>query len=154
MAPEVGRLPSSPKSDIWSVGATVYEMYTRHPPHHDIREHWPVVYRTVHGDAPRLPDECRASAGGRAFLSECFQKDPARRPDTAALMAHTFMRPDLECVEGDDPDPHERLDWGPEAEPASLCSSTSSEAGTTAGHSSGWASSAMQIDASGAGQGL
>ena len=55
MAPEVcEKLRFSPKSDVWSVGATVHEMYTGLPPNHHIDNWAAIMYMTVTGTPPQV----------------------------------------------------------------------------------------------------
>ncbi|KAJ7577053.1 STE/STE11/cdc15 protein kinase [Mycena floridula] len=70
MAPEVIELKgASPKSDIWSLA---------------------LMFRIVEDDMPPIPEGC--SEPLRDFLSQCFDKDPAKRPTAELLCEHPWLK--------------------------------------------------------------
>lgn len=109
MAPEVIELKgASTKSDIWSLACTVIELLTGRPPYGDIANSmsglWSfiifhitvtdilciVMFRIVEDDMPPLPGECSKLL--RDFLSQCFHKDPSKRPDAETLCEHEWLK--------------------------------------------------------------
>lgn len=91
-----------------SVGCTVIEMVTGRPPwsqfsnpvtamyHIACVESMPAIPETLSpsGDpchcGPRLFLKLTARAG-KDFLTRCFQRDPAKRPDVTSLLLHPFV---------------------------------------------------------------
>ncbi|KAI0705188.1 hypothetical protein BC835DRAFT_1410063 [Cytidiella melzeri] len=91
MAPEVIELKgASTKSDIWSLGCTVIELLTGHPPYGDIPNTMSVMFRIVEDRMPPLPEG--ASGLLKDFLRQCFQKDPLMRPDAEILCEHEWLK--------------------------------------------------------------
>ncbi|GAB5365436.1 hypothetical protein AAMO2058_001057700 [Amorphochlora amoebiformis] len=90
MAPEVVKMVSAPTyaCDIWSVGATVIELLTGHPPYSN-EEGMAICYRIVNDDHPPLP--ANVSPPCTNFLLECFQKDPALRISANELSKHHWL---------------------------------------------------------------
>lgn len=94
MAPEVIREQNMQKgwrkADIWSVGCTVIEMATGRPPWSEFANTVTVMYTLACTDAtPALPDHLSPQA--MDFLSLCFRRDPAKRPDITLLLLHPFV---------------------------------------------------------------
>ena len=75
-------------SDIWSLGATIIELFTTNPPYHDLN---PMA--TLHAigtdDHPPLPKGLTPLA--RDFLLECFQKQPGLRISALLLLKHKWI---------------------------------------------------------------
>lgn len=91
MAPEVIELKgASPKSDIWSLGCTVIELLTGRPPYADIANGMSVMFRIVEDTEPPIPDAVSPLLNN--FLRQCFQKDPAKRPDAEILCEHEWLK--------------------------------------------------------------
>jgi serine/threonine protein kinase len=107
MAPEGIELKStSYASDIWSLGCTIVELLTGHPPYDDIPDNVSsvsvfstsksvsnclvVMRRIVEDDMPPLPDG--GSQHLADFLSQCFQKDPVKRPTAEMLCGHKWLK--------------------------------------------------------------
>lgn len=91
MAPEVitetgyGR-----KSDIWSVGCTVYEMATGKPPLAHMDKMAALFYiATQRGLMPSLPDGFSENA--KDFVRRCLTSDQRLRPYADQLLKHSFI---------------------------------------------------------------
>ena len=97
MAPEVirqemlQRAEAWKKADIWSVGCTVLEMFTGKAPWAGqfVNPHVAMFHIATQDIAPTIPPHVPAAA--RDFMALCFRRDPASRPDVAALMSHPFV---------------------------------------------------------------
>jgi hypothetical protein len=78
------------RADIWSVGSTVVEMLTTHPPWHEF-EAMAAIFKIATTDYPKyqLPDS--ASETAHDFLSLCFRKSSDERPTAAKLLNHPFV---------------------------------------------------------------
>ncbi|WPK24487.1 hypothetical protein PUMCH_001761 [Australozyma saopauloensis] len=90
MAPEtvMGGDGSCTVSDIWSLGATIIELFTMNPPYHDLVP-MAAIHAIVNNEHPILPHAL--SAYGQDFLLECFQKTPALRKSAALLLLHHWL---------------------------------------------------------------
>ncbi|NXL70754.1 M3K19 kinase, partial [Leptocoma aspasia] len=92
MAPEVindsgyGR-----KSDIWSVGCTVFEMATGKPPLASMDRVAAMFYIGAHrGLMPALPG--RFSSAAVEFVHSCLTRDQHERPSALQLLDHPFVK--------------------------------------------------------------
>lgn len=91
MAPEtvLGGEGICTASDIWSFGATIIELFTTHPPYHELN---PMA--TLHAigtdDHPPLPKNISQLA--QSFLLECFQKQPNLRKSARLLLKHKWIQ--------------------------------------------------------------
>ncbi|GLB41928.1 putative STE STE11 cdc15 protein kinase [Lyophyllum shimeji] len=91
MAPEVIELKgASTKSDIWSLACTVIELLTGRPPYADVANSMSVMFRIVEDDMPPLPESCSPLL--QNFLTQCFHKDPKKRPDAETLCEHPWLK--------------------------------------------------------------
>ncbi|KAJ7155370.1 Pkinase-domain-containing protein [Mycena crocata] len=91
MAPEVIELKgASPKSDIWSLACTVVELLTGRPPYAEIANSMSVMFRIVEDDMPPLPEGCSSLL--EDFLTQCFNKDPIKRPSADLLCEHQWLK--------------------------------------------------------------
>lgn len=90
MAPEtvLGGEGICTASDIWSLGATVIELFTMNPPYHELN---PMA--TLHAigvdEHPPLPSGISPVA--KDFLLECFQKQPSLRVNATMLLKHQWV---------------------------------------------------------------
>ncbi|XP_065900647.1 uncharacterized protein [Dysidea avara] len=95
MAPEVFKCePSTIKSDVWSVGCTVFEMLTVNPPNYELA-HFQLIY-LVGNDDPmdiQLPPHC--SNAVHDFVTSCLRKNASSRPTAEELLCHEFLNSSL-----------------------------------------------------------
>lgn len=75
-------------SDIWSLGATVIELFTTNPPYHDLNP-MAALHAIGTDEHPPLPPGLSPSA--KDFLLECFQKQPSLRTSAVALLKHPWL---------------------------------------------------------------
>ncbi|NXP66839.1 M3K19 kinase, partial [Chloropsis cyanopogon] len=91
MAPEViNESGYGRKSDIWSVGCTVFEMATGKPPLASMDRVAAMFYIGAHrGLMPALPE--RFSSAAVEFVHACFTRDQHERPSALQLLDHPFV---------------------------------------------------------------
>ena len=90
MAPEVIELKGvTTAADIWSLGCTIIELLTGKPPYHDMLA-MSAMFRIVEDDCPPIPEKCSDSL--RDLLTQCFNKDPTKRPSAEMLFEHEWMQ--------------------------------------------------------------
>lgn len=92
MSPEQMRAePVDERSDIWGLGAILFEMLTGRPPF--VGETLPEVYAAVLNDAPPAIDSLRpgAPAGLDDVVQRCLAKDPAQRFCDVADLAEALQ---------------------------------------------------------------
>ncbi|XP_017276139.2 mitogen-activated protein kinase kinase kinase 19 isoform X1 [Kryptolebias marmoratus] len=78
------------KSDIWSVGCTVFEMATGKPPLSHMAKMAALFYiGTRRGSMPMLPDGFSESA--KDFVRICLTSDQKLRPSADQLLQHSFV---------------------------------------------------------------
>ncbi|CCE92030.1 serine/threonine protein kinase CDC15 TDEL_0D04460 [Torulaspora delbrueckii] len=88
MAPEIiGNRGASTLSDIWSLGATVLELLTGHPPFHNLVDI--NIYYAIENDTFIPPTSLSQDA--QEFLARCFQKNMYMRPTAAELLKHKWL---------------------------------------------------------------
>ncbi|XP_068543437.1 mitogen-activated protein kinase kinase kinase 19 isoform X1 [Anas acuta] len=92
MAPEViNESGYGRKSDIWSVGCTVFEMATGKPPLASMDRIAAMFYIGAHrGLMPSLPD--RFSGAAADFVHACLTRDQYERPSALQLLDHPFVK--------------------------------------------------------------
>eukprot|EP01135_Chromosphaera_perkinsii_P007627 Nk52_evm83s914 gene=Nk52_evmTU83s914 len=89
MAPEIIELNgASTASDIWSLGCTVIELLSGHPPYYEFAP-MPALFRIVQDDHPPIPEG--SSGALKDFLLQCFQKDPNLRVSAKKLLKHPWL---------------------------------------------------------------
>ncbi|KAI7880610.1 kinase-like protein [Lichtheimia hyalospora FSU 10163] len=89
MAPEVIQLQgASTKSDIWSLGCTIIELFTGKPPYADLIP-MTTLFRIVEDECPPLPTT--TSQEMLEFLQLCFRKSPNDRPTARELLNHPWI---------------------------------------------------------------
>ncbi|XP_022336709.2 uncharacterized protein LOC111132656 isoform X3 [Crassostrea virginica] len=91
MAPEVvNETGHGKKSDIWSVGCTIFEMATRKPPWADMNPMAAIfAIGSDRKSPPRLPDKFSVEAV--EFVDFCLTRDQSKRPSAAKLLQHQFI---------------------------------------------------------------
>ncbi|XP_036057736.1 mitogen-activated protein kinase kinase kinase 19 [Onychomys torridus] len=92
MAPEViNESGYGRKSDIWSIGCTVFEMATGKPPLASMDKMAAMFYIGAHrGLMPPLPDRFSESAAD--FVRLCLTRDQHERPSALQLLKHSFLK--------------------------------------------------------------
>ncbi|NXJ63720.1 M3K19 kinase, partial [Rostratula benghalensis] len=92
MAPEViNESGYGRKSDIWSVGCTVFEMATGKPPLASMDRIAAMFYIGAHrGLMPPLPDPFSSTAVD--FVRACLTRDQRERPSALQLLDHPFVK--------------------------------------------------------------
>ncbi|XP_045639606.1 mitogen-activated protein kinase kinase kinase 19 isoform X4 [Ursus americanus] len=91
MAPEViNESGYGRKSDIWSIGCTVFEMATGKPPLASMDKMAAMFYIGAHrGLMPPLPEHFSENAAD--FVRVCLTRDQHERPSAAQLLKHSFL---------------------------------------------------------------
>jgi serine/threonine protein kinase len=80
------------RADIWSVGATVYQMATGSPPWKDMGFESLLAlmhHIRTHPDPPKIPNFLSPLL--KSFLYTCFQRDPKKRVSSRDLLKHPFL---------------------------------------------------------------
>ncbi|XP_059503637.1 mitogen-activated protein kinase kinase kinase 19 [Stegostoma tigrinum] len=91
MAPEViNETGHGKKSDIWSIGCTVFEMASGKPPLAHMDKIAAMFYIGAYrGQMPNLPEEFSENA--RDFVQICLTSDQHERPSAKHLLQHPFI---------------------------------------------------------------
>lgn len=93
MAPEVVRQSGqSIKSDIWSVGCLIVEMFTGSRPFPSMTTLQTLFAVGSQSQKPQIPES--ASSDAKRFLELCFEVDQAKRPTATELLKEPF------CAQG------------------------------------------------------
>lgn len=91
MAPEViCQQECSHRSDVWSVGCTVIEMFQTKPPWYELS---PLAAAFAIGQGtsdPKFPEQLGADA--RDFILACLKRSPSERPTAEELLGHRFLQ--------------------------------------------------------------
>ncbi|EMG50749.1 sepH Cytokinesis protein sepH [Candida maltosa Xu316] len=92
MAPEtvLGGEGICTASDIWSLGATIIELFTMNPPYHDFN---PMAALHAIGTDEHPPLPKNISSFAKDFLLECFQKQSNLRISAKLLLQHKWLNP-------------------------------------------------------------
>ncbi|KAK2490481.1 hypothetical protein MC885_004724 [Smutsia gigantea] len=92
MAPEViNESGYGRKSDIWSIGCTVFEMATGKPPLASMDRMAALFYIGAHrGLMPALPEHFSGNAAD--FVRMCLTRDQHERPSAVQLLKHSFLK--------------------------------------------------------------
>ncbi|XP_049628943.1 mitogen-activated protein kinase kinase kinase 19 isoform X4 [Suncus etruscus] len=92
MAPEViNESGYGRKSDIWSIGCTVFEMATGKPPLASMDRMAAMFYIGAHrGLMPPLPEHFSKDAAD--FVHVCLTRDQHERPSASQLLKHSFLK--------------------------------------------------------------
>ncbi|XP_053732563.1 probable serine/threonine-protein kinase mkcC [Synchiropus splendidus] len=108
MAPEViNETGYGRKSDIWSVGCTVFEMATGKPPLAHMDKVAALFYiGAKKGSMPSLPG--RFSTHAKDFVQVCLTSDPTLRPSGEQLLHHSFISKSQSDVKGQEQDRRRR----------------------------------------------
>jgi hypothetical protein len=89
MAPEVILSQGhNTKADIWSVGITALELFSGHPPMHELPG-MAAMMKVPSAPPPEAP--ANASDVFKAFIKAVLIKDPNVRPTAVDLLAHPFI---------------------------------------------------------------
>ncbi|KAK6190356.1 hypothetical protein SNE40_002244 [Patella caerulea] len=90
MAPEVvSETGHGKKSDIWSIGCTVFEMATRKPPWSNMNPMAAIFAIGSNRPVPELAETFSVLA--RKFVSDCLTRDQNDRPSATELLSHPFI---------------------------------------------------------------
>lgn len=89
MAPEVVRqIAHTEKSDIWSVGCLIIEMFTGKHPFPEFSQ-MQAIFRIGTHTTPELPENCTPEC--KDFLKKTFTIDYRERPSAKDLLKHPFL---------------------------------------------------------------
>ncbi|ODV62044.1 kinase-like protein [Ascoidea rubescens DSM 1968] len=93
MAPEIITLEKITTScDIWSLGATIIEILTQHPPYYELNA-MAALHAIVTDEFPPLPK--KISLNCKKFLLKCFEKNPNLRISAKELLNHQWLNHSL-----------------------------------------------------------
>lgn len=81
------------KSDIWSLGAVLYELCTLQHAFQG-QNLMAIMYKIVEGDPPRLPDHFNPHL--RTLFERLMNKDPSKRPTAVEILQDSYVHSHLE----------------------------------------------------------
>jgi len=95
MSPELIQMKKIGMStDIWSLGCTILELLTGHPPYSNLGP-VPALFKMVSDPHPPFPD-LEMSDELMSFLKFCFTREPSMRPTADMLIAHPWISKESE----------------------------------------------------------
>lgn len=91
MAPEVVQgVGYDQSADIWSLGASIFEMITGRPPFAEVSNPMAIMFKIVQtNELPQLPQD--VSGGLRDFVDRCCKGVPADRWTAQQLLQHPWL---------------------------------------------------------------
>ena len=94
MAPEIfsEETKYGKKVDIWSVGCTVVEMLTTHPPWHDFSDMAAIKKIIGPNQYPTYELPAALCKEVEEFLQSCFRRDPTKRPSAQELLSANLFK--------------------------------------------------------------
>lgn len=103
MAPEViQETQYDYKADIWSLGITLIELAEREPPFANIHP-MRAIFMIPSRPPPKLKDNEKWSSEMVSFLQRCLVKNPEERASTQELLAHPFVKDEVEKLQNAQP---------------------------------------------------
>lgn len=92
MAPELLKMDGyNYKVDIWSLGITVIEMSTKHPPKYK-QKPMKAMISIINDPPPKIIQSSRCSKNMIDFVSKCLTIDSNKRPTAQKLLKHQFFK--------------------------------------------------------------